>query len=161
MINYEQKYKEALELAKQVALTKENVVAIEYIFPELAESRDEKIRKKLIRLFKDGYSQNSSAIFAGVKVEDIIAWLEKQKPVEWSEEDEKKINRITHLILSSKAFNREHRDEVIAIIKSLRPQKHWKPSKEQISILVKVMHCVSDTDTKVLKELLEQLKALK
>lgn len=50
----------------------------EYIFPQLYESEDEKIRKHLICLFKKEYGNNSSARFAGIKVKDIIAWLEKR-----------------------------------------------------------------------------------
>jgi hypothetical protein len=44
----------------------------EAIFPELAESEDEKIRKALIRFHK------STIDVDGIKGEDIIAWLEKQ-----------------------------------------------------------------------------------
>ena len=59
---------------------------IEYIFPELKESEDEKIRKALI----DGFtvmkeSKNCGKTFSNhnIPVSDIIAWLEKQgeKPI--------------------------------------------------------------------------------
>ena len=46
---------------------------------ENKESKDEKIKKHLITLFKDEYGENSNARFAGIKVKDIIAWLEKQR----------------------------------------------------------------------------------
>lgn len=77
-------YDKAVEKAK---IFKEHLLEIndkgyademDYIFPELAESEDEKIRKHLITLFKDEYGKNSNARFAGIKVKDIIAWLEKQ-----------------------------------------------------------------------------------
>ena len=49
------------------------------IFSELKEeNEDERIIKHLITLFKDEYGENSNARFAGIKVKDIIAWLEKQ-----------------------------------------------------------------------------------
>lgn len=44
----------------------------------IKEIEDEKIIKHLITLFKHEYGENSNARFAGIKVKDIIAWLEKQ-----------------------------------------------------------------------------------
>ena len=77
-MNYEKKYEEALERAKNLHKDAidmgENIRAkqCEIIFPELAESEDEKIRKALIRFHK------STIDVDGIKGEDIIAWLEKQ-----------------------------------------------------------------------------------
>ena len=53
---------------------KDIVTDIEYYFPELKESEDEKIRKLLIRLF----TSNANEKFDDVSTEEIIAWLEKQ-----------------------------------------------------------------------------------
>ena len=50
-------------------ITRENY---EYIFPELKESEDERIRKALIRFHK------STIDIDGIKGDDILAWLEKQ-----------------------------------------------------------------------------------
>ena len=76
-MNYEEKYKEALERAKdyykvnqKIGDSEENEVLSD-IFPELAESEDEGIRKDLIGFFKD-------ESFLCHKKEDILAWLEKQ-----------------------------------------------------------------------------------
>ena len=74
-MNYEQKYKEALEKARQFSehpLQEDSSSIVEYIFPELADSEDERIRKALIRFHK------STIDVDGIKGEDIIAWLEKQ-----------------------------------------------------------------------------------
>lgn len=77
-MDYEKAYKEALERAKNLhedAIDMgENIRAkqCEIIFPELAESEDERIRKALIR-----YHQSMIDI-DGIKGEKIIAWLEKQ-----------------------------------------------------------------------------------
>ena len=75
-------YDEAIDRAKEEAIDGFlDAVAIDTIFPELKkseESKDEKIRKNLISLFQKGYGKNSSARFAGIKIKDIIAWLEKQ-----------------------------------------------------------------------------------
>lgn len=79
-MNYEKKYKEALERARdfkngeihRACEVGENIM--DYIFPELAESEDEdeRIRRDLINFFK-----NESFLFH--KREEIIAWLEKQE----------------------------------------------------------------------------------
>lgn len=74
------RYDKALERAKlYVSDDMEQVEdLITYIFPETKESEDERIRKNFITFFKDEYGTNSSAYFAGIKVKEIIAWLEKQ-----------------------------------------------------------------------------------
>jgi len=61
-------YDEAKERAKRMFSEKE----LNYLFPELKESDDERIRKALIRF------HNSTIDIDGIKGEDIIAWLEKQ-----------------------------------------------------------------------------------
>lgn len=79
-------YDEALERAKEF-VSKDNVEAAEYIFPELAESNDGKIRKSIIAIINN-YVDNSNTFKS-----KMLAWLEKQgekieqKPT-WSEEDE-------------------------------------------------------------------------
>ena len=117
-MNYEKKYKDALEMAKdyfkanqKIGESEENDMLSD-IFPELAESEDEKIRKTLIAYMKSVIDIN------GIKGETITAWLEKQKPKKfngvedldkaistaqasfkqklnnWSEEDEKQLQEL-------------------------------------------------------------------
>ena len=74
MDNYEQKYKEALERAKQIHLQHKaqcfDVMA--EVFPELKESEDEKIREKIIiALHRDEYMNED-------EINECVAWLEKQ-----------------------------------------------------------------------------------
>lgn len=78
MIDYEKKYKEALELARdyykanlKLNNADENLL-LEDIFPELRGDEDEKIRKALVRFHK------STIDIDGIKGADILAWLEKQ-----------------------------------------------------------------------------------
>ena len=77
-IDYEKKYKEALERAKQVYKTPYTAhwdvmkKLIEHLFPELKESEDEGIRKALVRF------HGSTIDIDGIKGSDIVAWLEKQ-----------------------------------------------------------------------------------
>ena len=80
-MNYEQKYKEALERARKLYEQGTITESLNYVFPELKESEDEKIRKHLISLVKnwdkDGifskYTSNPK------EVKQILAWLEKLK----------------------------------------------------------------------------------
>ena len=74
-------YEEKLRLAKEAfesgSYDKET---IEYIFPELKESEDERIRKVLIDFFNKGAENEQQT--NGIFDKDIIAWLEKQELVE-------------------------------------------------------------------------------
>ena len=77
-MDYEKKYKQALELARdyykanlKLNNADENLL-LEDIFPELRGDEDEKIRKALVRFHK------STIDIDGIKGADILAWLEKQ-----------------------------------------------------------------------------------
>lgn len=80
-MDYEKKYKEALEAAKKLYQDCPNgkndrlyhTTDLEKIFPELAESEDEMIRKRIIALV--------NAHGQGMYKDDMLAWLEKQKPI--------------------------------------------------------------------------------
>lgn len=70
--------KEKLELARDwyndQSTTNKEKVLLENLFPELKESEDERIRKKLIKLF----TTNNVEDYGGVTNKQIVAWLEKQ-----------------------------------------------------------------------------------
>ena len=76
-MDYEKAYKEALERAKYLKENTDSVGAkdisysYEYIFPELKESEDERIRKELIRDIDIAMPIETAQRY--------IAWLEKQK----------------------------------------------------------------------------------
>ena len=78
-MDYEKMYKEALEKAKIEINTKgigETVNLCKQLFPELAESEDERIRKALVKLLtvaSEAYLIHST----GIKKESYLAWLEK------------------------------------------------------------------------------------
>lgn len=78
-MNYEKKYKEALERMKSWAngehpeCFSEAQKTAEFIFPELKESEDERIRKSLINFLKSPFVNITDK-----KVAPWIAWLEKQ-----------------------------------------------------------------------------------
>jgi len=75
-MDYEKKYKEEIDRATQLwecgDITREN---LEYLFPELKESEDEKIRKAIIEFFE---SQDDNTTYSLVQKKDILAWFEKQ-----------------------------------------------------------------------------------
>ena len=83
-MNYEPKYEDLIERLKKAK--EDNSVnderyccVIDKIVPELRESTDERIRKALINVFA---THKDYEMFFGVSVEDIHAWLEKQKSEE-------------------------------------------------------------------------------
>lgn len=87
-------YDEVLKQIKECIPDENGFITIypQEIFPELAESNDERIRKALI----DGFtvmkeSKNCGKTFSNhnIPVSDIIAWLEKQQKPTWSREDER------------------------------------------------------------------------
>ena len=89
-MDYEKKYKEALERAKQFSekpYLEDSKGIVDYIFPELKESEDKKILRSLKAVVKE-YDMWPER---GLSMNDVLTWLEKQgeqKPAEWSEEDE-------------------------------------------------------------------------
>ena len=54
---------------------------LEVLFPELAESEDERIREKLIDTFNFYNPAMNSPFLLGIHKKDILAWLEKQESV--------------------------------------------------------------------------------
>jgi len=135
------------------------------IIVEKNESEDERIRKELIAVLED-------LILPDDQRRRFLACLEKQKeqkPAEWSEEDEKRLNHILSLIKIDKeqeqkfiAFcglnDLQERDKDVSWLKSLRPQPHWKPSEEQMDALLWCAAHLGGADHRVLAELYEHLK---
>ena len=84
-MDYEQKYKHALDLAKQVydaIISEQQKENISIIFPELAESEDEKIRKIITLCLEECVH---SDIIRDYEKEKCLACLEKQgEPKEYT-----------------------------------------------------------------------------
>jgi hypothetical protein len=128
-MDYEKLYKEALSRARQFSehpLQEDSDSIVEYIFPELKESEDEKIKRELCKAIWT-YIPNEEA-------HEYITWLEKQgeKKSAWSEEDKRKIDRIYSILsqaADTHAFSTSCRligdkecIELQDFLKSLRPQ---------------------------------------
>ena len=80
MDTYEKKYKNALEWARQVMTGETGFIRkdVEEVFPELAESNDEKIRKEIV-----DFITSSNKYGTNERCEAWLAWLEKQgEPIE-------------------------------------------------------------------------------
>lgn len=76
MEDYEKLYKDVLAKAREIHRNEnEKRSDMEWLFPELQESEDERIRKALIRFHK------STIDIDGIKEDRIVAWLEKQESV--------------------------------------------------------------------------------
>lgn len=76
-MDYEKKYKKALSKAKSFELPEyKNIMAS--IFPELAESEDERIRKRVLFSLQKDFMATKNSGCSTKDLEDCIAWLEKQ-----------------------------------------------------------------------------------
>ena len=78
-----------------IVLPAENM--IETIFPELAESNDEKIRKEILKYFQ----QFENKELRGVNISDWIDWLKKQgqKPTEWKQENREELTEFENAMM--------------------------------------------------------------
>ena len=77
------RYDEALKQIKECTPDENGFVTIypDEIFPELKESKDEKIRKELLESFKHQQreSRTDAEWLNGIKLSEVVSWLEKQK----------------------------------------------------------------------------------
>lgn len=103
-MDYEQKYKDCLNRAKAwaegtVQLDDSPQGVIEYVFPELAESEEERVRKEIISFIQDHIDEINLQVSGDYDTRDkedialqewckeAIAWLEKQKEYESTDFD--------------------------------------------------------------------------
>ena len=132
---------------------------------EPKESEDERIRKHIIKILDN----LAPCHWDGNEKARCIAYLERQKeqkPAEWSEEDREMRMKILKY-LSTRCSVIEY-EEVENWLNNLRPQPHWKPSKEQMkeysywykNFIESGLASPSSKAVNVLRELLEQLKKL-
>jgi len=77
-MNYEKKYKDALKRAKKLYEQGTITETLSYVFPELAEPEDKKIRKS-IYIYLDWLDGRKDYAPRGeYTIMDMISWLEKQ-----------------------------------------------------------------------------------
>ena len=142
-------YDEALEKAR---MYRDNAKAVEdysaaaryeNIFPQLRESEDERIRQAILAEYKERLELETLAYKNPECNKDTVSFLEKavaylekqkeQKPAEWSEEDERILERAIHIIVEYSDIDEKESEIVQNWLKSLRPS--WKPSEELLDAL--------------------------
>ena len=167
-MNYEEKYKDALDNFKKIKASnkdnKELVDFIEYKYPELKESEDERIRKDIIAYMR--YERKSTE----EEIENrFIPWLEKQgvqKPA-WSEEDDYAVERLFCLLDNEQdnypqlSCDFQEIEEIKEWLKSFKERYSWKPSDEQMMELTTVARGFPTSNAKVLQSLYNDLKKLR
>ena len=132
-MDYKKKYEEAMERAKYLygGLAINNT-KLEYIFPELKESEDERISKELISLVKEG-----GCIPSKKDREFAIAYLERkkeQKPAEKSEwydsMDELIADALIEMVEQSELIDRDKNNRIYWI-KKHRKSAEWSEEDEK------------------------------
>ena len=155
---------EAEELTKEISDEKHNLTEFEWELLDICRGWiGEEVGWK-------EYIKDNADVLLKIAIEKINSVQAKQ---EWSEEDKEIIEALNDYvknldILFSEIrigdrdiLSKEFREKVQHWLKSLRPQKQWKPSEEQMKGLRWVFEfCNTSHQTNVLKELYEQLKQL-
>lgn len=79
-MDYEKKYKEALERAREIhnEHRAQCFDVMVKVFPELKESEDERIRNELIKVFSNREKYLIDQSFGDITVSEALAWLKKQ-----------------------------------------------------------------------------------
>ncbi|MBQ7911856.1 MAG: hypothetical protein IJ363_13865 [Clostridia bacterium] len=150
-MNYEQKYNEALERAQKATRAGSDVAMdiVQYIFPELRESEDERMLRTIIRGFEN-WKSNGNLLFNLTDVDDILAYLERQKEPKWGEEEERILKGIIGKIDHDQTYG-VSKMEMLLFLKSLRPQPkpEWSEEDEKMikSILFVLESFVSHSES--------------
>ena len=129
MIDYEKKYNEAMERARSMYESKDDAELAAFIFPELRESEDERIRKFLIKLVNDGFTHFPDSLS---KI-DVLDYLEKQKESTWTEEDESFRKHILPRILNPKGWTMEQIEADRKLLKEFveRQKNKWLEKQKE------------------------------
>lgn len=99
--------------------------------------------------------------------EELLSYFnEKQKPAEWSEEDEDNFKWFDKLFRAESIVigGRDIPQDKYLWFKSLRPQPQWKPSEEQMNSLMRTITWLVEkgnhTDSSILADLRRELQKL-
>lgn len=96
---------------------------------------DEKAWSRLFAILN--YAEATSDDTPGEEIQALTNWIEeKQKPAEWSEEDERNIYRLEYTMRAAMTIPKHL---IKWALDHLRPQPHWKPSQEQMKALDKAI----------------------
>ena len=128
-MNYEEKYKEALDLMKDCVPDENGLVHVrpEDIFSELAETKDERIRKAILSGLKYLEAELGWDAVGNVDILDAYAWLEKQgeqkatdkvEPFKWSEEDENILEYTKEAVINT--WGGDTQDEILDWLENIK-----------------------------------------
>ena len=106
-LSIEEKAKAYDEVREKIAIRFGSNVADE-IFSQFEMSEDERIRKAIIVYLRSILSNKK---YGDKSIEYWIAWLEKQKPIWWSEEDSIICQEVIHVIDNCERFEQERNHE--------------------------------------------------
>ena len=159
MEEFESKYKAALEYMRRIYPTlkgadKEDA---EHYFPELVDSRDETIRKAIIGKVRALKSSNFKYFYDDVICDEVLDWLNKQRPEEWSEEDNVRYNSCLKRLQADSLLLPEETVNSLWFKKHCYKKPKWKPSEGQLKALKTVANAVYMED---LNSLFEDLLTL-
>jgi len=134
-MDYEKKYKEAFELMKDCIPDEDGLVHVRPcdIFPELAESEDDK-KKRILHSISSKMSFHLRDIFTEEEFQCFnawsYAWLEEKKesPNLYSGDIEVLKEVISAYENGTFPFLKEDRIRMAERLKAIRPTKAWKPS---------------------------------
>lgn len=136
MDTYEKKYNEAIVRAKamiKVAANQDEAIGFaNTVFPELAESKDERIRKEMLNVFKQ-LDEGTTICGRNYDYAKWIAWLEKQGVTSdqihyWTEEE-------IEPIISDYLRGAEHYGGMIARLRCLKPKSLEKQGEQKVSVV--------------------------
>ena len=163
--DYKEKYEEAY---RKVAVRFGSSVANE-IFPEFTESEDERIHELVTKII--GWYHVSHNYFTEISKEKVMAWLEKQKPIELNQDNDDSIRKelLKHLKEGAEGYEPAGSSEDYSrwlawLEKQADPVKYYEdkivPKFTFDDVLA--LQCAMETANKIQndKELYEQLVSL-
>ena len=123
-MDYEKKYKDALERAREMIDSKKTFIGkecLEHIFPELRESEDERIRKNLIRMVNNVRNDSTEKGYYDIPFDEYISWLEKQK-------EQKDFRKLYEDIAKSEWFKKAYEGKSLG---ELASSASWKDDEQK------------------------------
>ena len=150
------RYDEAIEKLRSLHDDYDNVSTLidikeelEHIFPELTESDDERVRKEMLEYCHKRMNGEFSSITIH-QVERWLAWLEKQKPVEWSEEDNNRFKNLCDVIDKSD-WNAASKEGFKNWLKSFRPRSNQEIDEQIETIAMHLDNCGDTAMAEILR----------
>ena len=121
-MDYEQKYKEALERARLLYEQGTITESLSSVFPELAESEDERIANAIKKLLDMEKSERNLTGYFWVSYQEAVAWLEKkgkQKP-KWKQSDDIRFSQLYDFLVNKTPRLQVDCNEYAAWLNSLK-----------------------------------------